>query len=84
MLEIYNPLGTVTVIVPEGVEVLVRGRGPFASQKVRLPARPPIAGGASLTIDTCGPAAPCMSAPARRPERRSSEQSNRPRGRSSD
>jgi hypothetical protein len=45
----------VTVIVPEGVEVIVRGGGLFASQKIESPERPRIAGGASLTIDTRGP-----------------------------
>jgi hypothetical protein len=54
-LEVYNLFGTVTVIVPEGVEVVVRGGGLFASQKIELPERPPIAGGPRLTIDTHGP-----------------------------
>lgn len=55
VLEIYNLFGTVTVIVPEGVEVSVRGGGLFASQKIQSPERPPIAGGPTLTIDTRGP-----------------------------
>jgi hypothetical protein len=54
-LEVYNLFGTVTVIVPEGVEVVVRGGGLFASQKIESPQRPPIAGGPKLTIDTRGP-----------------------------
>jgi hypothetical protein len=54
-LEVYNLFGTVTVIVPEGVEVVVRGGGWFASQKIESPERPPIAGGPCLTIDTRGP-----------------------------
>ncbi len=54
-LEVYNLFGTVTVIVPEGVEVAVRGGGLFASQKIESPERPPIAGGPTLTIDTRGP-----------------------------
>ena len=54
-LEVYNLFGTVTVIVPEGVEVVVRGGGMFASQKIRSPERPPIVGGPRLTIDTRGP-----------------------------
>ena len=37
MLEVYNLFGTVTVIVPEGVEVVVRGGGLFASQRIRRP-----------------------------------------------
>jgi hypothetical protein len=54
-LEIYNLFGTVKVIVPDGVEVVVRGGGLFASQKIRAPERPPIAGGPRLTIYTRGP-----------------------------
>jgi hypothetical protein len=52
---IYNLFGTVTVIVPEGVEVVVRGGGPFASQKIELPERAPIVGAPKLTIDIGGP-----------------------------
>jgi Domain of unknown function (DUF1707)/Cell wall-active antibiotics response 4TMS YvqF len=55
VLEVYNLFGTVTVIVPEGVEVVVRGGGLFASQKIESPDGPPIAGGPRLTIDTRGP-----------------------------
>lgn len=54
-LEIYNLFSTVTVIVPEGVEVVVRGGGLFASQKVEAPERPPVAGAARLIIDSRGP-----------------------------
>jgi hypothetical protein len=54
-LEVYNLFGTVTVIVPEGVEVVVRGGGLFASQKIESPERPPIADGPRLTIDARGP-----------------------------
>jgi len=55
VLEVYNLFGTVTVIVPESVEVVVRGGGLFASQKIESPERPPIAGAPRLTIDTRGP-----------------------------
>ncbi len=55
VLEVYNLFGTVTVIVPAGVEVVVRGGGLFASQKIESPERPPVVGGPSLTIDTRGP-----------------------------
>ena len=55
ILEVYNLFGTVTVIIPEGVEVVVRGGGLFASQKIESPERPPVAGGPSLTIDARGP-----------------------------
>ena len=54
-LEVYNLFGTVTVIVPEGVEVVVRGGGMFASQKIEFPERAPIAGAPRLTISTRGP-----------------------------
>jgi hypothetical protein len=54
-LEVYNLFGTVTVIVPEGVEVVVRGGGLFASQKIQSPERAPVAGGPRLTIETRGP-----------------------------
>ncbi len=55
VLEVYNLFGTVTVIVPDGVEVVVRGGGLFASQKIQSPERPPVAGAPSLTIDIRGP-----------------------------
>jgi Domain of unknown function (DUF1707)/Cell wall-active antibiotics response 4TMS YvqF len=55
VLEVYNLCGTVTVIVPEGIEVGVRGGGLFASQKIESPERPPVVGGPRLTIDTRGP-----------------------------
>jgi hypothetical protein len=55
VLEVYNLFGTVTVTVPEGVEVVVRGGGLFASQKIDAPQRPPLAHSPRLTIDTRGP-----------------------------
>jgi hypothetical protein len=55
LVEIYNLFGTVTLLVPEGVEVVVRGGGLFASQHIEPPVRPPIAGAPRLTIDTRGP-----------------------------
>ena len=55
VLEVFNLFGTVTVIVPEGVEVVVRGGGLFASQKIDAPARPVIAGAPRLIVDTRGP-----------------------------
>ena len=54
-LEVYNLFGTVTVIVPEGVEVVVRGGGLCASQKVQAPEHPPVPGAPRLTIDCRGP-----------------------------
>lgn len=55
VLELYNFFGTVTLLVPQGVEVVVRGGGLFASQHIEPPVRPPIAGAPRLTIDTRGP-----------------------------
>jgi hypothetical protein len=55
VIEVYNLFGTVTVLVPEGVEVIVRGGGLFASQKIQSPGRAPIAGAPRLVIDTSGP-----------------------------
>ena len=55
VLEVYNLFGTVTVIVPDGVDVVVCGGGLFASRKIESPDRPPIAGGPRLTIDARGP-----------------------------
>jgi hypothetical protein len=54
-IEVHNLFGTVTVIVPDGVDVVVRGGGWFASQKIEAPARPPVAGGPRVTIVTRGP-----------------------------
>lgn len=55
VLEVYNLFGTVTVIVPDGVEFVVRGGGLFASQKIESPQRPPITGGPRVTIAASGP-----------------------------
>jgi Domain of unknown function (DUF1707)/Cell wall-active antibiotics response 4TMS YvqF len=55
VLDVYNLFGTVTVIVPDGVEVVVRGGGLFASQKIESPQRLPVTGGPILTIDSRGP-----------------------------
>jgi hypothetical protein len=55
VLEVHNLFGTVTVIVPEGIEVKVRRGGHFASQKIESPERAPAPGGPSLTIETSGP-----------------------------
>ena len=54
-IEVQNVFGTVTLLVPEGVEVVVRGGGLFASQKIDAPDRPPISGAPRITIDTRGP-----------------------------
>jgi hypothetical protein len=54
-IAIHNVFGTVTVIAPEGIEVIVRGGGMFASQKIESPEAPPLPGGPRLVIDASGP-----------------------------
>jgi hypothetical protein len=55
VLHIHNVFGTVTVVVPEGIEVVVQGGGLFASQKVQSPAQAPLPGGPRLIIEVSGP-----------------------------
>ena len=52
---IYNLFGTVTVIVPRGVEVVISGGGLFASQKVESPEHAPGPGAPRLLIECHGP-----------------------------
>ena len=54
-LQIYNLFGTVTIIVPESVDVSVRGGGMFASQVVQPHTAPPVAGAPKLRIIARGP-----------------------------
>jgi hypothetical protein len=54
-LEIFNLFGTVTVIVPESIEVNVSGGGMFASQVIQPPNSPPVAGAPKLRINARGP-----------------------------
>lgn len=54
-LQIYNLFGTVTIIVPESVDVSVSGGGMFASQVVQPHAAPPVPGAPKLRIVTRGP-----------------------------
>lgn len=53
-LELYNLCGTVTVIVPDGVQVSVVGGGLFASEVIEPPAEPGVAGAPRLRISTRG------------------------------
>lgn len=55
LLEIYNLFGTVTIRVPEGVEVSVEGGGAFASQVIEPPSAAPPPGAPRLRISTSGP-----------------------------
>jgi hypothetical protein len=54
-LDIYNLFGTVTVLVPAGVQLDVEGGGAFASQVIEPPSRPPPAGAPRLRIRASGP-----------------------------
>jgi hypothetical protein len=54
-LEIFNLFGTVTVIVPEGIQVNVSGGGMFASQVIQPPSSAPVAGAPKLRINARGP-----------------------------
>jgi hypothetical protein len=54
-LEIYNLFGTVTVIVPDGVQISVAGGGLFASQHIDPPARSRVASAPRLRISARGP-----------------------------
>ena len=55
MLEIYNLFGTVSVIVPDGLQLSVSGGGLFASQVIDTPSRSSVATGPRLRINARGP-----------------------------
>ena len=55
-LEIFNLCGTVTIIVPESVDVSVSGGGMFASQVIQPHTAPPVPGAPKLHINARGPA----------------------------
>ena len=54
-LEVFNLFGTVTIVVPESVDVSVTGGGMFASQVIEPHTAPPVAGAPRLRIDARGP-----------------------------
>jgi hypothetical protein len=54
-LEIYNLFGTVSVIVPDGVQVSVAPGGLFASHVIDIPARSSLPTGPRLGINARGP-----------------------------
>jgi len=54
-LEIFNLFGTVTVIVPESIQVNVSGGGMFASQVIQPPSSRPVPGAPTLRINARGP-----------------------------
>ncbi len=54
-LEIYNLFGTVTVVVPEEMQVSNAGGGLFASQVIDTRSQPSVAGAPRLRINARGP-----------------------------
>jgi hypothetical protein len=54
-IDVFNLFGTVTVTVPEGVEVSVDGGGLFASQVIDSPQAPPVRDAPQLLIHASGP-----------------------------
>src|SRR5262249_5001995 len=54
-LEVYNLFGTVTVIVPDGVQLTISGGGLFASQVVDTPSRSTVSSGPRVRINARGP-----------------------------
>ena len=54
-LEVFNLFGTVTIVVPESVDVSVTGGGMFASQVIEPHTAPPVAAGPKLRINVSGP-----------------------------
>lgn len=54
-LEVFNLFGTVTILVPESVDVSVTGGGLFASQVIEPHTAPPVRGAPKLRINARGP-----------------------------
>jgi DNA-binding transcriptional ArsR family regulator len=54
-IDVFNLFGTVTVIVPDGVEVSVEGGGMFASQVIDSPLTAPVRDAPTLRIHVSGP-----------------------------
>jgi len=54
-LDVYNLFGTVTLVVPDEVQVTVTGGGAFASQVIDTPPRPTTPGAPVLRISARGP-----------------------------
>jgi hypothetical protein len=53
-LHVRNWFGTVTIIVPRGVEVSVDGGGPFGTREIQLPDAGPVPDAPRLRIHTSG------------------------------
>jgi hypothetical protein len=54
-IDVFNLFSTVTVIVPEGVEVTVEGGGWFASEVIEPSGAPPIHAAPTIRLRTSGP-----------------------------
>jgi hypothetical protein len=54
-IDVFNLFGTVTLVVPEGVDVSVVGGGMFASQVIQPPSAPPVPGAPRLLVNLRGP-----------------------------
>jgi hypothetical protein len=54
-IDLFNLFGTVTLLVPDGVDVNLVGGGLFASQVVEPPKGPPVPGAPRLRINVRGP-----------------------------
>lgn len=54
-LRIRNWFGTITLLVPRGVEVSVDGGGPFGTREISLPDAGPVRDAPRLRIRTSGP-----------------------------
>ena len=54
-IDVFNAFGTVTLIVPDGIQVTVTGGGAFASQVIEPPTSPPVEGSPRLRVRSSGP-----------------------------
>ncbi len=54
-VDVFNVFGTVTLIVPDGIQVTVTGGGAFASEVIDPPASPPVPGAPRLQVRSSGP-----------------------------
>jgi hypothetical protein len=54
-IDLFNLFGTVTLLVPDGIDVNVVGGGMFASQDIKSPRGRRVAGAPRLRINVRGP-----------------------------
>jgi hypothetical protein len=55
VIHVRNVFGTVTILVPRGVQVSVDGGGPFGTREIDLPGTGPVGDAPRLRIHTSGP-----------------------------